>query len=211
MQPNEVPPNVHFLVEDAIEEWLWEANYFDYIRLNNMGGSFPSSREIFQKALRVLKPGGWIEWHEIDPRPQCDDGTMPPPNLDGGFSEYALHDWVEMTVKAAEEVEPFREVLVAHKLADEMREEGYVEVDERVTKVPLNPWPKDRRLKTLGAWEEENMMGALSAFTYKPFLALGWTKPEIEVFLVSVRKAVSNRHFHVYHNFHTVTARKPLQ
>lgn len=210
MQPTEVPPNVHFLVEDATEEWLWEPNTFDYIRLSNMAAALPSSRDLIKNAMRVLKPGGWLEWHDMDIAPRCDDGTVPPPNDDGGFSQYALHDWVELTVKAAEEYEPLRQVLIADKLANEMREEGYVNVNERITKVPLNPWPKDPRLKTLGAWSEENWMTGLSAYTYKPFMSLGWTKPEIEVFLVSVRKCISNRHFHAYHNFHVVTARKPL-
>jgi SAM-dependent methyltransferase len=201
---------VHFLVEDATEEWLWDADHFDYIRLNNMAGALPSSRDLIKKALRVLKPGGWLEWHDIDITPRCDDGTLPPPNLDGGYSQYAFHDWIEMQIKSAEEVEPFREVLIADKLAGEMREEGFADVNDRITKVPINPWPKDRRLKTLGAWYEENWLVGLSAYTYKPFLALGWAKAEIEVFLVSVRKCISNRHFHAYHNFHAVIARKPF-
>lgn len=210
VQPTEVPPNVHFLVEDATEEWLWEPNHFDYIRLSNMVGSLPSTKDILKKAMHVLKPGGWLEWHDIDPIPRCDDNTVPPPNTEGGFSDYALHDWIELEVKAAEEYEPYRQFLIAHKLATEMRQEGYLDVNERITKVPLNPWPKDPKLKTLGAWYQENWMTGLSAYTYKPFLALGWTKPEIEVFLVSVRKCIANRHFHAYHNFHVVTARKPF-
>ncbi|QGA13781.1 hypothetical protein EYB26_001432 [Talaromyces marneffei] len=210
VQPTEVPPNVHFLVEDATEEWLWEPNHFDYIRIGNMTGCLPSTKDVLKKAMRVLKPGGWFEWHDIDPIPRCDDNTIPPPNTEGGFSEYALHDWIELEVKASEEYEPYRQFLIAHKLAAEMRQEGYLDVNDQITKVPLNPWPKDPKLKTLGAWYQENWMTGLSAYTYKPFLALGWTKPEIEVFLVSVRKCITNRHFHAYHNFHVVTGRKPF-
>ncbi|KAF5015826.1 hypothetical protein F66182_12696 [Fusarium sp. NRRL 66182] len=89
-----------------------------------MTGSLPSTRDVIKKALRVLKPGGWLEWHDIDPVPRCDDNTVPPPNTDGGFSEYALHDWIELEVKAAEEYEPYRQFLIADKLAAEMRQEG---------------------------------------------------------------------------------------
>lgn len=210
VQPTEVPLNVHFLVEDVTEEWLWDSNYFDYIRLNNMSAALPSTRDILKKAMRTLKPGGWLEWHEMDLTPRCDDDSLPPPNTEGGFSEYAYHDWIELQVKAGEEYEPFRQVLIADKLAAQMREEGYTDVQERITKVPLNPWPKDPRLKTLGAWYQEDWMKGLSAYTYKPFVTLGWTKLEIEVFLVSVRKCISNRHFHAYHNFHAITAMKPF-
>lgn len=210
VQPTEVPHNVHFLVEDATEaEWLWDDNYFDYIRLNNMTGSLPSVTHVMQKAWRALKPGGWLEWHEIDPTNRCDDDSMPPfdPNAEG-FCQYALHDWLDLSERAAEQSD--RIFSIANQLADGMKEVGYVDVDDQATKVPLNPWPKDPRMKSWGSWYESNWLDALSAWSYKPLLALGWSKPEIEVFLVSVRKCISDRHYHVYHHFHRVTARKPL-
>lgn len=209
VQPTEVPPNVHFLVEDATEdEWLWESNYFDYVRLGNMTGALPSVKELMKKVMRVLKPGGWFEWHEIDPTPRCDDGTMPPPNEEG-FSAYALHDWMELSDKAATEIEPTREFTIAPDLARKMRATGFTSIQDNSTKVPLNRWPKDPQLKAWGEWYEANWLDGLSAYSYKPLLALGWSKPEVEVFLVSVRKCISNRHFHTYHNFHVVFGQKP--
>lgn len=209
VQPTEVPPNVHFLVEDATEEeWLWESNHFDYIHLGNMTGALPSVAEVMKHVMRVLKPGGWFEWHEIDPTPRCDDGTMPPPNQEG-FSEYALHDWLGFSEKAATEVKPKREFTIAPYLADKMREAGFTSIQDNVTKVPVNRWPKDPQLKTWGEWYEANWLAGISAYSYKPLLSLGWSEPEIEVFLVSVRKCVSNRRFHTYHNFHVVFGRKP--
>ncbi|KAH8704881.1 S-adenosyl-L-methionine-dependent methyltransferase [Talaromyces proteolyticus] len=210
VQPTEVPPNVHFLVEDATEnEWLWEANHFDYIRLGNMSGALPSVADIMRKVMKVLKPGGWFEWHEIDPTPRCEDGTMPPPEEEG-FSQYALHDWVELSERAATEIVPTREFIIAPTLAHKMRSAGFVNVDDQSIKVPMNRWPRDPQLKTWGEWYERNWLDGLSAFSYKPLQSLGWSKPEIEVFLVSVRQCISNRHFHTYHNFHIVTGRKPF-
>lgn len=209
VQPTEVPPNVHFLVEDATEdEWLWESDYFDYVRLGNMTGALPSATDLMKKVMRVLKPGGWFEWHEIDPTPRCDDGTMPPPNEEG-FSAYALHDWLEFSERAAMEVEPTREFTIAPRLARKMRAEGFRNIQDNATKVPMNRWPRDPQLKTWGQWYEVNWLDGLSAYSYKPLLSLGWSKPEIEVFLVSVRKCISNRHFHTYHNFHVVYGQKP--
>lgn len=201
---------MHFLVDDANEEeWLWEPETFDYIHLSNMSGSFPSVKDILQKCWRYLKPGGYLEWHEIDLQCRCDDGTMPPENPDG-FSDYALHDWLDLQERAARSAEPRRQLRIAHRLASWLREVGYMEVQDSIVKAPLNPWPKDHRLKVIGAWYEANWLDALSGFSYKPMLSLGWSKPEIEVFLVSVRKCISNRRFHVYHNFHRVIARKPF-
>jgi hypothetical protein len=207
VQPTTVPANVYFFVDDATEdEWMWEPNTFDYIRLNNMSGSFPSIKDIMRKALRYLKPGGYIEWHEIDLKCRCDDDTMPPENPDG-FSEYAVHDWVDLQERAAEDGN--RQFRIAHRLADSLRQVGYVAVEDLIVKVPLNTWPRDPRLKTIGSWHEANWLDGLAGFSYKPLMGLGWSKPEIEVFLVSVRKCISNRRYHVYHNFHRVIGRKP--
>jgi hypothetical protein len=198
-------------VDDANEdEWMWKENQFDYIRLSNMSGSFPDCKAIMQRAMRHLRPGGYLEWHEVDPRPRCDDGSMPPENDEGGFSDYPLHDWIEMNAKAASEFEPVRQFRIAHKLARWMREAGYQGVDDRVNKVPVNSWAKDERLKELGRWFEQDWLDGVAAYSYKPMNAMGWSKTEIEVFLVSVRKCIQNRKFHVYMNFHVVTGRKPL-
>ena len=90
-----------------------------------------------------------------------------------------------------------------------MRAEGFKNIQDNTTKVPMNRWPRDPQLKTWGEWYEANWLDGLSAYTYKPLLALGWSKPEIEVFMVSVRKCISNRRFHTYHNFHVVFGQKP--
>jgi hypothetical protein len=163
-----------------------------------------------QNAMLHLRPGGYLEWHEVDLRPRCDDGSMPPENKDGGFSDYTVHDWIEINEKAASEAEPVRQFCIAHKLASWMQETGYEDVEDRIFKVPLNPWSDDDRLKTLGDWFERNCLDGLAAYSYKPMIAMGWSKSEIEVFLVSVRRCIQNRQFHVYMNFHVVTGRKPL-
>ncbi|GAQ07075.1 hypothetical protein ALT_4396 [Aspergillus lentulus] len=209
VQPNEVPKNVHFLVDDATEEdWLWDANHFDFIHTAHMIGSFPSFKDVLRKAFNHLKPGGYMECHEFDPKLKCDDGTMPPENPDG-FCEYALLDWVDLNVRSSQVTDPPRQFRIAHRIARWMREVGFVDVQERISKVPTNPWSEDPHLRTIGTWSETNWLEALSGWSYKPLLALGWSKPEIEVFLVDVRKSIQNRDVHSYMDFYVVTGRKP--
>ncbi|KAJ5525466.1 hypothetical protein N7494_012116 [Penicillium frequentans] len=184
VQPTEVPENVHFLVDDATEEeWLWDADHFDFIHVAHMSGAIASFKQVLQQSFKHLKPGGYIECQETDPKPRCDDGTMPPENPDG-FSTYALHDWFDLNMRSSQEVEPCRQFRIAHRLEKWMKEVGFVDVEQRKFKVPTNNWPTDERLKVIGEWSKKNWLEALSGWSYKPFLALGWSKPEIEVFLV---------------------------
>ncbi|KAL1847931.1 hypothetical protein Plec18170_008344 [Paecilomyces lecythidis] len=210
VQPTEVPENVHFLVDDATErDWLWNPNHFDLIHTAMMTGSLPSFKDVMRKAFIHLKPGGYLECHEVDPKPLCDDGTMPPENPEG-HSEYAFHDWFDYNERSSRLSDPPRQFRIAHRLARWMRETGFVDVQERIDKIPLNPWPADPEQRKIGTWWEANWLDALSAWSYKPFLALGWSKPEIEVFLVDVRRSIQNTNVHGYNNFYVVTGRKPL-
>lgn len=174
-----------------------------------MTGALPSFKDLLRKSLRHIKPGGYMECHELDPKPMCDDGTMPPENPDG-YSDYALHDWFDLSVRSGQVSDPPRQFRVAHRMARWMKELGFLDVETRITKIPTNTWPSDPEMKRIGAWCETNWLEALSGWTYKPFMGLGWSKPEIEVFLVDVRKSIQNRDVHSYTEYYVVTGRKPL-
>ncbi|KAJ5216010.1 uncharacterized protein N7498_002417 [Penicillium cinerascens] len=210
VQPTEVPENVHFLVDDATEdEWLWDQDHFDYIHIGNMTGAMSSFKKLLQQTFKHLKAGAYVECQELDPKPKCDDDTMPPENPDG-FSKFALHDWFDLNMRSSQELEPSRQFRIAPRIERWMKEVGFVDVEQRLFKVPMNGWPTDEHLKTIGTWNERNLLDALSGWSYKPFLALGWSKAEIEVFLVDVRKAIQNQTIHAYMDFYVVMGRKPL-
>jgi hypothetical protein len=76
---------------------------------------------------------------------------------------------------------------------------GYQNVTERVFKLPFNPWPKDPRMKLLGAWEMENLLHGLEAMVTRMFQkGLGWTDAEVTVFLAFLRKEIKNPQMHGY-------------
>lgn len=59
---------------------------------------------------------------------------------------------------------------------------GFVDVHERIFKVPLNGWAKDKQLKEIGKMMEVNMHMGLSAFSLGLFNRIyGRTAEEIEV------------------------------
>ncbi|GKT51224.1 secondary metabolism regulator LAE1 [Colletotrichum spaethianum] len=52
IQPDFVPPNVQFFVDDAEVEWVYPDNSFDYVHLRNMAPSIKKWPELFAEAYR---------------------------------------------------------------------------------------------------------------------------------------------------------------
>lgn len=80
-------------------------------------------------------------------------------------------------------------------------EGGYEAIVQKVYKLPCNSWPKDPRMKLLGAWEMENMLTGVDGMTMRVFQkGLGWTEAQVQVFLAALRKDVRNQRYHTYWN-----------
>lgn len=214
VQPTHVPPNVHFLIDDANEtDWLWPEDHFDYIHLSILFGSFERYGHLLDMAYKYLKPGGYIECAEYDLTLRCDDGSLAPP--DKNFkSSNAFRNWLDLILYATSSVmQPPRPLLVATEIPNWMRNAGFTDVREHVNKVPVCAWSRDPRLKKIGVYNQRNWLDGLQGFSYVSFgdRGLGWTQEEIEVFLVDVRKALLDKNVHAYNNFHVIVGKKPEQ
>jgi hypothetical protein len=173
IQPSSVPENVHFFIDDASEDdWALPPEYFNYIHTRALLGCFTDFRDIIKKGFHYLQPGGFMESQEIMSTPYCDDGSMPP--------NWDFLEWTRFADEAA--MKAGRPMRIAHKLKRWYEQAGFVDVQEKVFVLPMNQWPKDKRLRTLGAMWEENMLAGLSGFSMGPFSrSLKWRKNEIEV------------------------------
>lgn len=73
-------------------------------------------------------------------------------------------------------------------------------VVERKFKIPSNPWPKDPRLRLIGAFELEMFLNGLEGMSLRLFeRGMGWSAEETMVFLTGVRKDIKNQRFHSYY------------
>jgi hypothetical protein len=173
IQPVSVPENVHFFIDDASEEdWALPPAYFDYIHTRVLLGCFTDFREIIKKGFYYTKPGGWMESQDIMSTPYCDDGTMPP--------DWPFLEWTKYGDDAAMEAD--RPMRIANKFKRWYEQAGFVDVHEKVFKLPMNGWPRDKHLKTLGLMQEENWLSGLSGLSMAHFSRiLNWSKTEIEV------------------------------
>ena len=80
-----------------------------------------------------------------------------------------------------------------------MTEAGLSNVHEQIFKIPTSPWPRDPRLKRIGALELVNVMDGAQAFLLRGYTAnLGKTREELEILLLQMRKELVNQRFHSY-------------
>lgn len=86
----------------------------------------------------------------------CDDGTLP---LDG-----AMVRWFHEMQVAGTAVD--RPLVMAGLVKQVYLEAGFVDVHERVFKMPTNGWPKDERLKEMGRMWERQFQAGLSGFSF---------------------------------------------
>ncbi|KAI9832860.1 MAG: hypothetical protein M1826_001027 [Phylliscum demangeonii] len=191
IQPGEVPPNVQFVVDDMAEDdWLYPLDHFDFIHTRVLLGCFEDFRDVVKRSYRYLKPGGWMESQEFMTTPYCDDGTM--------HHDWPYAEWARTIEEAA--MVAGRPLRIANKLKRWYKEAGFVDVHEEVFKVPVNPWPKDPHAKDLGKICEMDALDGIQGFSLAVLhRGMGWTKNEIEVYLVNVRKAIKDRSVHAYH------------
>lgn len=161
-------------VDGRSEPWEYSQT-FDYIHTRTTAGCWASfETQIAKQAFEALNPGGYFESQEFDSVVACDDGTMP----EGS----AIATWFHDMARAGQIND--RPTVLGRHLKEIYQRVGFVDVEERVFKMPTNSWPKDRDLKELGRMWESNFMQGLSGFSFSMFnRAFGRTPTQIEASL----------------------------
>lgn len=208
VQPLDVPANVHFEIQDCVDQdWVRPYGSVDYCHIRFLAGSLVHYQDLIRSARRYLRPGtGWLECHELHPTPVSDDNTVD--------NDWAMKKWDDDLHHAATQaLDPPRPVRLAGDIKKWMREAGYVDIHEHISKIPMGPWPKDKRLKWLGEMWLHNWMSGLQGFTLKLFGSdgLNWSREEIEVCLAGVRQAATAKRVHSYQRLYVVYGRRPSQ
>lgn len=196
-QPSWVPPNLHFEICDANEPWVF-GRKFDYIHARHLHMAV-EEKNFFRQAYHALKPGGWFEIMETPLPLQCDDDTL---------QGTALLEWSESMQKLGEAIGVHFDNAWNYRLWVE--DTGFTNVQLYIHRYPINPWPKDKKLKKVGLWEQVVFADGLEGFSVKLYVSkLGWTEEEVQVLLAHVRRDITNRKIHAYLSAHSVVAQKP--
>jgi len=196
-----VPPNCHFEIDDVENEWLWPKNSFDFIHARDFLLSIRDWPKLVAQCFEHVKPGGYVELQSIYPLAQCDDGSTPESN---GLIQFA-----RLALEASSNMGTPLDACIHY--AKYLRDAGFEGVTERRFKQPSGPWAKDMKMRLIGAFETQNLLQGVSAFSLRMFgRGLGWTREQTEVYLTTFRKDLMDLRYHTYYEFIVVYARKPL-
>lgn len=130
-----------------------------------------------------------MELVDLTNPPQCDDGTMPEDSQVCKFFEILTDGCAKVG----------RDLHVPRRWRGVVQDAGFVDIEERVFKVPVGGWPKNRRMKEAGVFEMETLREGLPAIGMGFFTrVLQWKPEEVEVFFAKVRKELDDRKIHVW-------------
>ncbi|KAI9729539.1 MAG: hypothetical protein M1834_006735 [Cirrosporium novae-zelandiae] len=202
IQPKWLPPNVKFLVDDTESPWVDPLNHYDFVHARHMAPAIKNWPRLLERAFDHIKPGGWIEVQEFHHYPQCHDGTM--------AADYLVEEYWRNIIQGLGNLGV--DLNFPLTLATKMRDAGFTNVTERIFNVPIGTWPKNRVLKNLGMFWRAILLEGIQAIALGPLTrGLHWSREEVEVWLVQVRKAYTDTKTHSFMPFYVVYGQKPRQ
>ncbi|KAI0885946.1 S-adenosyl-L-methionine-dependent methyltransferase [Annulohypoxylon maeteangense] len=202
IQPQWVPPNVRFMVDDVESPWLHPKNHFDYIHSRHMIMAIKDWDKLLRTSYEHLKPGGWIELQEIHHFPASSNGTLASDHPVAQYWQYVDEGLINLGVSFRTSNEG--------RIAAAMRECGYVNVTERVFHIPIGTWPKNKTLKSVGLYWKTILLDGIQAIALGPMTrGLHWRREQVEALLVSVRKGYHDNSLLLYMPLVCVYGQKP--
>lgn len=156
-----------------------------------MYGSIPDWGELYKKAFRHLKSGGWLQGVEGECKLQTDHVDLP--------KDHIFNTWGDLFCDAGYKMGRTSAVACDHQMRDHMEAVGFTNIAEKKVKAPTHGWPEDPKLQHVGlliqACLDESLEGfALFAFTQ----VLGWQKEEVQVLVAKMRKEMRRKDLHAY-------------
>jgi SAM-dependent methyltransferase len=201
-QPPFVPPNCVFEIDDVEEDWPYRAAHFDFIHGRDLMTAVRDWPRLISQAYTHLKPGGWIQLASTIPGALSDDNTIPP---DSGYLESGRL-YFEIAEKMGAPLDAPR------SWSKQMKEVGFTNVTDEVYKLPMGPWPRSKRLRTIGKLEQIMILeGGFEAYMLRGYTqVLGGRAEDLQIILALARREVRDPSIHTYVQFHVTWAQKPV-
>jgi ubiquinone/menaquinone biosynthesis C-methylase UbiE len=186
IQPEYVPANCQFEIDDAEDEWVYSKK-FDFIHIHFIMTYFTNPRFVIKQTYKTYAPDSYLEMQ---------DGVLPLHCHDDTLEGTVLEAWVKTGHEAGMKVgRPWNN---APNYKRWMEEIGFEDVREKIFEVPTNPWAKGRRAKELGMWFNADMSEALGASRVLLLKVLKWSPEKVEPFLDSVKIDLKKKEIHAY-------------
>jgi len=202
IQPDVVPPNCIFYVDDFESEWTFGPDEaFDFIHGRGIGGSVNDFGLLYSRIYRNLKPGGWVEVDEYESYISSDDD----PNLEKIPN---ITKWLALCNEASAKFG--KSISIAPEQKQYMIDAGFHNVRDDIYKVPIGTWPAEPRLKEIGMYQREHVLLCVESFTLGLLgRVMGWSNDECQVLMAEVRRELRDPKLRLYTVFHFVIGRRP--
>ncbi|KAK0711788.1 S-adenosyl-L-methionine-dependent methyltransferase [Lasiosphaeris hirsuta] len=201
IQPSWIPPNLKFEMDDCTQDWTFGTDNFDFVHIRYLLGCIPDWTHLFKQAFVALKPGGYLESYEGSPNVYSDDNTLPPTS--------AIAQWGPLFINGGKTIGRSFTIVDDGVQRKAMEEAGFVDIKERMIKVPSGGWSKDPREKELGIWAQHAVESDVEGFILFLTTTLGWTKEQTGVYIAHLRKELRSLKHHVYYYQKVVWGKKP--
>lgn len=190
IQPDWIPPNVSFQVDDAEAEWAFPIDSIDFIHIRCLGGSIRDWPALLKQCYKHLKPGGKIEVSECRAHLCCDDGSY--------STDSTTYKWVDEFYRIAAKVGVDFDCFP--KLAGWIQDAGFADVSTIEKVCPIGGWPKDKKLKEVGkVFKYQFINSAVDSYSLALFTrAGGWSSENTQALLAEVRNEFMKGKMHVY-------------
>ncbi|KAI5811885.1 S-adenosyl-L-methionine-dependent methyltransferase [Pyronema omphalodes] len=202
IQPDWVPANCRFEVDDAMLEWTFKSDSFDFIHCRNIASGVSDWNHLATELMRCTVPGGYVELGEYALTVNCDDGTMKADNGAKVHLQYLRESMLKMG-RPAPTLESMKMLL---------ENAGFEDIHALEAKEPIGPWPKDPRQKRIGAMSLLNFEGGFESYGMAAFTrVLGMEVDKARAICNVALAAVRNKNYHMYGKFYRVYGRKPAK
>jgi len=198
IQPDYVPSNCRFEVDDAEDEWNYSQK-FDLIHGRAMVTCFKDPGEVIKQAFQSLTPGGYLELQDM---------ILPMRAIDDSLNGTVIDHWTKLTMESAAKLGTSWKNSANYVRYYE--EAGFVDIQEKYFQWPSNTWPKGERMKTLGSYWQEDMLRGLEALSMAVLTrGAGMSKEEVLAMTAEVKKDIHNTDIHAYLPVVVVYGRRP--
>lgn len=173
IQPEYVPTNCTFYIDDATHEWSFHQR-FDYIHVRALTMGIADWDQLIDQAYNFLQPGGYIELQEFH---------IPLESPDESIREgSALWQWGQRIHRVCGRLGIDSMSALEHPAR--LRARGFTAVEERRLRCPLGPWAKGQRQKRLGWMGRKDLYEGIGGISKKLFVMMGeGTEEEVDTFL----------------------------
>ncbi|KAK4098907.1 S-adenosyl-L-methionine-dependent methyltransferase [Parathielavia hyrcaniae] len=201
IQPEWVPGNCRFHVDDYEDEWTYrEDEKFDYVHGRALSGTVADWARFYGQVRQNLKPGGWCEMQEYDAWIFSDDDSF----------ERAVwtKEWVEK-LDAGSKIFG-KQINVANRQKQWMIDAGFEDVQEKIVRIPIGPWAKDPALKELGRFEQMHMQMSVASHTPALFTRVwNYSEPQVQLLIEGVKREFRSRDLRLITSYRFIVGRNP--